>query len=437
MEASTMRKSLVSVARSLVLLSGVVGMAGVGGEALGQVVAGASISVGPGGDMGGMASRTITKPMLEKYAGVLGLDPAQREAAGTFHEAYQRKAAEGDTIAVNARKKMREMMEDGDHDAAFKKMGEMMGESGKVKAEASKELLENLKALLTDRQAGAWEKLERLRRRESLGGGGMWFGMASGAAVDLTDVVAAVKLPEVETAKIAGIIEQYELAMDSAIKSYHAYQEKRQEEERKEMEGRKEGEVMWDTEKMESRMKADMQESAKLREVNAGHVRKIGEALGEDWRAKVEKEWLSRAYRRIFAESHTTRQLKAAVGFGDLSSEQKEKIEALLAAYEKDAAAANQRWLEEQRKAEAEGTLSAMPFRADQTDPEGLREARKARKDLDTRISKTLRETLTESQRERLPKRQGGMVGGMEGMEFIGESFGGDGNVEVHVIGPP
>jgi hypothetical protein len=446
-----MRKSLVSVSRSVMgslavvvgTVAGLTGGFGAAGEAVGQVVRSADVRVGPGGPgaagRSGLA-RTITKPMMEKYAGVLGLDATQREAATTFHEAYQAKAAEGDKKAADARKKMKEMMEDGDRDAAFKKMGEMMGESATIKAEASKELLENLKALLTEGQAGGWEKLERLRRRESIGGGGMGggmgFGMASGATVDLTDVVAAVKLPEGETAKIAGIVEQYELAMDSAIKGYQAYQEQRAEEERKEMEGRKEGEVSWDLEKVEMRMKADMKESAKLREVNAGHVRKIGDALSEEWRAKIEKEWLTRAYRRIFGESHTTKQLKAAVGFGDLSSEQKEKIEALLAAYEKDAAAANQRWLEEQRKAEAEGTISALPFRADETDPEGLRDARKARKDLDTRISKTLRETLTETQRERLPKRQGGMAGGMEGMEFIGESIDGGGNVEVHVIGP-
>ena len=130
-----------------------------------------SASVGVSGAPGG--GRTITGPMLEKYVGVLGFDASQRDAAKTFHEEYQRRAAEGDKVAADARKKMKEMMEDGDHEAAMKKMGEMMGESQKIKAEASVQFLANLKEVLTEGQAPAWERFERLRRRESLGGGGL------------------------------------------------------------------------------------------------------------------------------------------------------------------------------------------------------------------------------------------------------------------------
>jgi hypothetical protein len=400
-----------------------------------QVFRSASAIDLPGGAGSG---RTITGPMLEKYVGVLGFDAAQKDAAKTFHEEYQRKAADGDKIAADARKKMKEMMEDGDHEAAMKKMGEMMGESAKLKSEASVQFLANLKEVLTEAQAPSWERFERLRRRESLGGGGMGFGMASGASVDLTDVVTAVKLPDSETAKIAVTIDQYEREMDVAIKNYQAFQTKQAEAEMKEAKDAKEGgpTINFDMGKMQERMAETLKESSKLRDVNASHVRKLGDALPEEWKKKIEKEWYARAYRRIFGESHTTKQLKTAVGFGDLTAEQKTQVSTMLDAYAKDLDAVNQRWLEEQQKAEADGSFNPLPFMGDETNPEGLKKAQKDRKDLDTRISKQLREVLTEQQRERLPKRQNSVMM-PDGMEFIGgDDFVGGGAVEIQVIGP-
>lgn len=421
------------------LIAGLMAFAGTTlvSEAGAQVIqrSGASIAM-PSGGPGGGGGRTITGPMLDRYAGVLGFDDSQKEAAKTFHEEYQRRVGEADKVAADARKKMKEMMEDGDHQSAMKKMGELMGESAKIKAEATTQFLANLKDVLSEAQAPGWERFERLRRRESIGGMG-GFGMASGAAVDLTDVLSTIKLPETENAKIAVTVDQYEREMDVAIKNYQAFQARQAEEERKENKDAKEGEpvINFDMGKMQERMAETQKESSKLRDVNASHVRKMGESLSEEWKKKLEKEWLARAYRRIFSESHTTKQLKTAIGFGDLSAEQKAKVGEMLEAYAKELESSNQRWLEEQQKAEAEGTVNPLPLMGDDGSPEGLKKARKDRRELDTKFSKQLREILTEEQRERLPKRQGGLMGG-EGMEiFTSEDLGG-GNVEIQVIGP-
>lgn len=413
-----------------------VGMTVLAPQASGQVFRSAGASIGvPGGGPGG-GGRAVTGPMLDKYAGVLGLDAAQKDAAKTFHEEYQRRVGEADKVSADARKKMREMMEDGDHEAAMKKMGEMMGESAKIRQEATTQLISNLKDVLTEAQAPAWERFERLRRRESIGG--MGFGMASGATVDLTDVIDSIKLPEGEKAKIAGTVDQYEREMDVAIRNYESFQAKQAEEEMKDAKDAKEGEavISFDMAKMQERMAAMQKESAKLRDVNASHVRKMGESLPEEWKKKLEKEWMARAYRRIFGESHTTKQLKTAVGFGDLSPEQKAKVTEMMESYAKDLEAVNQRWLEEQQKAESEGSVNPLPLMGDDGTPEGLKKARQARRDLDTRFSKQLREMLTEEQRERLPKRQGGGFMGGEGMEIFTSDDLGGGNVEIQVIGP-
>jgi hypothetical protein len=382
---------------------------------------------GPGG-----ADRTITGAALDKYAGVLALDDAQRTAAKTFHEEYQRRVADADKDLAAVNKKMRELFEDGDHKEAMKKMGDGHAAYAKAKGAATEQLLGNLKALLTADQAARWDKLERLRRREGLAGAFM----VAGASVDLIDVLAALKLPDTESAKVAGPLEEYERDFDRAITDYNRYQTRRDEEQKKKQGAAEDGPVNFDMEDIRKLMDEDRKEAGKLRDVNKSYVGRLGNALPEEWRKKLEKEWLARAYRRIFAEPHTLKQLKTAAGFGDLSAEQKSKVSEMTDNYQRELDSLNARWLEEEQKAEAEGKGgSGFPFMGDEDTPEGLKKAREARQELDRKFSKNLREILSEEQKERLPKRKNGGFVFPDGGEGI-ELEMGDGNVQIMIGGP-
>lgn len=384
---------------------------------------------------GGGMSRTIAAPTLEKYCGVLGYDEGQRAAAKAFHEDYLRSVAEADKALADANKKMKELMEDGDHQEAMKKMGENQGKYAKSKSDAAAQLMTNLKDLMKADQAPRWEKLERMRRREGVGAGFM----VSGASVDLVDVVGALKLPEAESAKIAGPLDEYERDFDHAIADYNRFQARREEEQKKkEKDKGKEGEEMTfnlDMEEIQKMMEEDRKEAGKLRDVNKAFVGRLGAALSDEWRKKLDKEWLNRAYRRIFAEPHTLKQLKTAVGFGDLTPEQKTKVSEMLEAYQKDLEAANAKWLDEQQRAEADGKDGGgLPFMGDDATPEGLKKARTARQELDKKFSKSLREILSDEQKDRLPKRKnGGFVLPDGGEVFTDMDFEG-GGAEIRVI---
>lgn len=381
---------------------------------------------------GGGDSRTIAAPALERYCGVLGYDEGQRTAAKTFHEDYLRVVAEADKTLADANKKMKEMMDDGDHQEAMKKMGENHGKYAKAKSDAAAQLLSNLKDLMKPDQSARWEKLERMRRRESIGGGFM----VAGASVDLIDVIGALKLPDAENAKIAGPLDEYERDFDHAIADYNRFQSRREEEQKKkEKGGDDKPSFNIDMEEIQKMMEEDRKEAGKLRDVNKSFVGRLGAALSEEWKKKLEKEWLNRAYRRIFSEPHTLKQLKTAVGFGDLTAEQKTKVSEMLETYQKELDSANAKWLEEQQRAEADGKDGGgLPFMGDDNTPEGLKKARTARQELDKKFSKSLREILSDEQKDRLPKRKNGGFVLPDGGEVFTDFDMDGGGAEIHVI---
>lgn len=383
---------------------------------------------------GGGFSRTIAAPTLEKYCGVLGYDESQRTAAKAFHEDYLRGVAEADKALADANKKMKELMEDGDHQEAMKKMGENQGKYAKAKSDAATQLLANLKDLMKADQAPRWEKLERMRRRESISGGFM----VAGASVDLIDVMGALKLPEAEAAKIAGPLDEYERDFDHAIADYNRFQARREEEQRKKEKGKEGGEEAsfnLDMEEIQKMMEEDRKEAGKLRDVNKAFVGRLGAALSDEWKKKLDKEWLARAYRRIFAEPHTLKQLKTAVGFGDLTADQKTKVSEMLETYQKELEVANAKWLDEQQRAEADGKDGGgMPFMGEDNTPEGLKKARSARQELDKKFSKSLREILSEEQKDRLPKRKNGGFVLPDGGEVFTDFDIEGGAAEIHVF---
>lgn len=418
----------------LSMASVMAGAAGLAAPAEGQIVRmAASDDAIPGGPG---ASRTISTASMEKYGTVLGFDAAQREAAKTFHDEYLQRVQEAEKTAADARKQMREMMEDGDREGGMKKMGEIFSKTAKAKAEASIQLMGNLKELMSAEQAPRWEKLERLRRREGVGGGGMGF-MAPGAAVDLVDVLGSIKAPETELAKAATPVEEYERDFDRAILNYTEFQKKQAEELRKEQSGGQAGngelEVRSiDHAAMQARFEEEQKEAGKLRELNRVFAGRIGATLSDEYKTKFEKEWLKRAYKRIFGEPHTLKQLNTVMGFGDLTPEQKTRASEMLDAYAKELDAANAKWLAEQQKAEADGKISPFPF-MDEGTPEDLKKAKKNRQELDTKYSKALREMLTEEQRSRLPKRENRGLVGPDGGEMIIDDMG-EGGVSIQVM---
>jgi hypothetical protein len=113
------------------------------------------------------------------------------------------------------------------------------------------------------------------------------------------------------------------------------------------------------------------------------------------------------SFPRVYRKGRTIRELDAAAAMTDLDDAQRSQLAELRASYERDAAPLNAAWAKAIEESEAEGQsggAGGVVMLSFGNEPESLREARKARRDLDEQVSKRLRTMLSAAQKDRLPK---------------------------------
>jgi len=357
----------------------------------------------------GMGGAEISKSSVEQYAKVLRLDAAQREAALMLQETYSEATRRATDEMQQSMKSVREEASDGDFTEFGEKMPKIMDTMGKKRSAAQEAFLKDLREILTPAQVEAWPALERLRRRQSQ----LSFGMVSGSSVDLTTVVDSLKLPEAESRKLAGAMEQYEFDMDRLL-------QERERDDAAKKEKFDFNPANFDMEKMRAGMDEARAQALKVRDLNKKYERQIASLLPDDARAKFASEVRARSFRKIYSEPHVAKMLDAALGFDDLDPTQKKQIVEMRAQYQKELDDANAKWAATLEQAESEGKAGGMPFMGGGGESDELKSARQARRDLDKKFSERVRTALNDKQRERLPKKESG-----DRMVHFGE--GGDG----------
>ncbi|MEK6702606.1 MAG: hypothetical protein AABZ53_10100 [Planctomycetota bacterium] len=374
----------------------------------------------------GGSGPTVSTASLAKYGELFGFDATQTEAAKTLHTAYRDHVNATQKEMQELMKKLESTFQDGEMQEGLKKMREASEKTAKVSGEATESFLKDIRSMLTPEQDAKWGKFEKMRRRE---GGLIGMGMVSGSNVDLIDLVGSLKLPATEATKIAGILDEYESAMDALLRENAAVMSKRADEDAKAQKEAGEGE-MPSPEKMMESMNVMRGTMLKQRDLNKSFKSRISSSLGDEAKAKFDNEWLLRAFRRIYAEPQVVKQLKAAAKFDDITSEQRATIGEMLAAYEKDAAAINSKWAEAQEKSETEDGGGPMMFGPGQDQDSPTARVRKSRTALDKQTREKLRGILSEAQQEKLPKKPEGtggvqiFGGGHDGLELSPEDLG-------------
>lgn len=358
------------------------------------------------GGMGGMGMRTsrLSNRNVDRYSEVLSLTAEQRDVARLLFEGYN-EAYQG--LANERRERtqaiMRSFQDTQDHTLLAEKMPEIQREFGERTERLEKDFFGDLRAILTSEQDAKFDRVDRLRRREV----GVTRATLSGEGVDLTDIVSALSIPSDAAQSLAEPIEQYELAMDRALKERADVFEEA-------FGGLNRGSPTTIGPEALERM-AEMREktreaSARVRDINRQYARLIESQLPAELAAKFADEVKRRSFSQVYREPHIVKSLGAAKGFSDLTSDQRKTIEELTASYAREAAAINDRWATAVREHEESGSTGAMAFGGMMVsmqmgdEPEALREARTARRQLDERTQERLAAALTESQRERLPK---------------------------------
>jgi hypothetical protein len=354
------------------------------------------------GPMGGMGGMDVTTRSIEAYGRLLGMDKDQLEAAKVLHEGYQEANRVLGEELQQKFTKAQEKMQEQDFQGFQQDMMAAAREGEARRRSIEQQFFADLRAMLTPEQDEKWPRVERHRRREQI----MRVPVASGAGADLIAVYerATRGTPQAEpSGEVAAMLERYEVDVDKPLAELKRFTE---EEQRKMMEdgGRQ---MMPDFNRIQEMMKQTFERGAAVRDVNRDYARRIAPMLEGDVRTRFEEEFARRSFPRVYRPAHVMTMMRAAQGFEDLTPEQKDSLDAVLASYRRDAAGLNEAWAKaiEEQEAKSGGTMGVMMagFMGGGEGAQAVADARKARRDLDAASEARLREILSDAQEQRLP----------------------------------
>lgn len=355
-----------------------------------------------GDGVGGGASQ-VTRKSLDRYSELLGFTKEQADLAATIHEGYAAAFNQARKARTDGMTDARRAAEDADdHQEFMKRFGAIQKDYRDAATKLEKDFFRDLQGILTPQQEPQWATVERHRRREV----GLRSETLSGAGVDIGEVVRNLKLAAEALAAVNPALDQYELDLDRQLQTNAKLREESQG--AMPMGG---GAMEFDAQKMQTQMEAAREAGAKVQEINDRHSRAVEGLLPEGAREKFRDEMQRRSFPRVYRASRVAKDLDAALKLPDLTSDQRERLESLKAAYERDLAPANQAWANAIRDKEKAGDGGAVAIPGGGImmldmgeDPESLTAARKARREIDDKASDRLKSTLTPDQRAKLPK---------------------------------
>ena len=377
------------IGRVRALVAGVVGASVV---LLSPTTADAQFRGGWGG--GEMFESPMPESELEKIAEMLGLDEDVRMLAESMLEAME---TEFDTH----RDEMRQIMDDARDEfrdtrdfTVWEDLRPIMEDFGEKREDIEAAFVEDMKMLLNDDQLEMWPKVERMRvRTRSLRNG-----LLSGETVDLIDLAEASSFEPEIMDSIVPVLDQYELELDRALKARNDVYE----------EGMSKAMELWRAQDMETidKLFKDATEAAeRVRDTNRRYMRQVAQLLPEGSQEAFEQAFREKSFPRVYRQSYLNTAIESAKLFDDLTVDQRDEMATLEEAYKRDAGSVNARWATAIEESESNRSFRSM-FRGGGDDSEASREARRERRELDTRFEDQLLGILTEEQIERLPERE-------------------------------
>lgn len=356
-----------------------------------------SIGEGPGGPRELISTRSF-----RTYLDMLGYSEEQRSSAMTLFEGYQAAREEsGKKYRREIDALQKQARDDDDHAVFLEKLPEVMERQSKEHGALATGLMDDLKLLgsgMKDLDA-KWERVERARRRELFLRAG-----STRENVDLVDVLYDMKMTDLEA--IRDPLKEYEAELDRILVQKEQVM-------KEEGGGRVIPGKEFDLDKLQASMTRMKEIAAKVDEATQKHARRLQDLLPEQDRAKFEQAVRERRFPRVYKASRVAEDLTAALKFKDLTSEQQAELASLKEMYERDLPAINDAWarqIEEASKSEEGGEMmipggGIMVMRSGD-EPEKLKDARKARRELDRRVRERLDAVLTPAQQEKLPKQE-------------------------------
>lgn len=362
------------------------------------------------GGGGEMLAPSVDRREMTRYSDFLKLNGEQKGLVQELFEGFQQQFRTEAEVAREKMDGMRERAREQRDPAAFREMRTVMQSFMQKRTALEKQFFEDVRSTLTPEQDALWPRFERLRRREET----LRRGRMSGERVDLVALVENAKLPPETLAQLTPMLEQYEAELDrELIQRNKVYEDSMN----RLGDGRGDGNLEQMGEQLQKMLDEARTASVRVRDVNRRYARQVEAALSEDRRATFAKSVREASYPDIWRKTQTTRQFEAAMGFADLTADQKAAIETIRARYDRDAAAANERMEVAQTDMEEKISVQQMFRRGrggqgEENSP--LNDVRRERRDLERTTGEALKKILTPEQQARLPQpeRQDGPGGG-------------------------
>ncbi len=380
---------------------------------------------GRGGDggrgfMGGMGGGDAFSPSVDsremgRYGDILGLTADQRNLVRELFDGYQQEFRARAQEARDKLDAMREQMREERNPEAFGEIRRLTEDFRKARTQMEQTFFSDVQLVLTPEQAALWPKVERTRRREQSmagrGAGGFGQVSLSGERVDLIRLIAEEKLAPEVLAAVDPTLQTYEEELDKALIERNRLTEESATQIGELMAG---GGMEQAGDKLQAIVQRVRDAAIRVRDLNRRYARQIEDLLPEAERGRFAAAVQQASFPQIYRTSNSSRQISAALGFSDLTEEQKTGIAALNESYTRDIAALNDKMAQAQEQSELSFDVRQM-MRGRRGGPGGgqdqadrprdpLQEMRQQRRDLDRATQESLRQILTPAQADRLPE---------------------------------
>jgi hypothetical protein len=400
------------LSRTLIACSLVAGLAAPVDQAAAQQIAVAR-DVGFGGWGDGLAA-TVNKSDTELMAKLLKFSDDQKAATGILYDTY---VAEHNKRAQPLREAQETARNAFREDRDFSVFSDLMPKQeafAKESAAKEKELIENIKGLLTKEQTEQWPLWERAHRRAN----SMNRGMLAAERPDLIQIVERLAFPPATMSTVNPTLDAYALELDRALIARDETQKAAMEE----------GKVMRDAtmkaggpanmdmtemmKKADELYKKSREASIPVRDINRKYAKQIEAALTGVNAADGErfaKEFRKAVFPDVYRERYVERAMAAALAIEGLDKGQKEAVTALKEQYARDKApmeaAAEKAAEETENNFSLSGMMGGGMMKMMGGGDEATQAARKARRELDNGTLDKLKAILTPEQAEQLPDR--------------------------------
>ena len=410
-----------------------------------QQAAAQQISIGASTGFGGWGGDGMTpglgKSDTELMAKLLNFTEDQKTAAGILLDAFLADHAKRAEPIKAAQEAARAAFREDRDFTVFADLAPKQEAFAAENTAKEKELIENIKGVLTKEQTAQWPLWERANRRAK----SMNRGMLAGERADLIQIVDRLKLPASSMKTLTPSLDAYALELDRAIIVRDEAQAAAQEEGKTMRDqftkgGGFGGDMTEIMKKADEMMKKSREASVPVRDINRKYAKQIETTLAgisaEDGR-RFASEFRKISYPDIYRERYADRALAAAAAIDGLDKTQLEGIAAIKDQYIRDRAPLEQAAEKAAEDAEANFSLSGMMggggggFMRMMGGDEATQKARKERRELDNSVIDKIKKILTPEQAAKLPDRSqdsasdspmgvfGGPAGGAPGVRVI------------------